>query len=62
MAAIERGLEAGLPLGPDGATEGVGPGGREGGVVLLAREEGGDVDLGVTLVTRTERFIRFGRI
>ena len=25
MAAVERGLEAGLPLAPDGAAEGVGP-------------------------------------
>ena len=55
-AAVERGLEAGrgLPLAPDGAAEGVGPGGGKGGVVLLAREEGRDVGVGVRVTLATE--------
>ena len=53
-ASVERGVEAGLPLTPDGAAEDVGPGGGEGGVVLLAGEEGGDVRVGVGVAHATE--------
>ena len=45
-AAVERGLELGTTPA-DGAAELVRPGGGEGGVVLLAGEEGGDVRVGV---------------
>ena len=61
-AAVERGLEAGLPLAPDGAAEGVGPGGGEGRVVLLAGEEGRDVRVGVVRVTRATELLGPGRL
>merc|ERR1719322_2165475 len=46
-AAVERRLERLGTAPADGAAELVRPGGGEGGVVLLAGEEGGDVCLGV---------------
>ena len=46
-AAVERRLERLGAAPADGAAELVRPGGGEGGVVLLAGEEGGDVRVGV---------------